>query len=178
MGARTTTIDGVGVFLLEAHADERGSLSEVYRRAWVDEGPGAVQANVSQSRSGVLRGLHWHREQRDYWCFLTGRAFAVLVDLRAGSPTQRAVMTLEVDAADRRVGISVPPGVAHGFEALTDVTLLYLVDAYYTGMDEFGLAWDDPELAIAWPTRSPVLSERDRSNPSLGEVLQDPPPLV
>ena len=66
-------------------------------------------------------------------------------------------------------------GVAHGFEAETEVLLLYLVDAYYTGEDEFGLAWNDPDLAIAWPNPQPLLSERDRSNPSLTEVMADPP---
>ena len=172
----SSSIDGVQVIDIDVHADERGALSEVYRRSWIHGGGEGVQANVSRSRAGVLRGLHWHRRQRDYWCFLEGRAFAAFVDLRAGSPTQRGVMTLEIDSGDRNVGIAVPPGVAHGFLASSDVTLLYLVDEYFTGDDEFGLAWDDAELAIGWPNRSPILSERDRSNPSLAEVLRDAPP--
>lgn len=172
----SSSIDGVQVFGIDVHADERGALSEIYRRSWIEGGAESVQANVSRSRSGVLRGLHWHRRQRDYWCFLDGRAFAAFVDLREGSPTQRGVMTLDIDGRDRNLGIAVPAGIAHGFVALTDVTLLYLVDAYYTGEDEFGLAWDDPELAIAWPNPSPTLSERDRSNPSLAEVLAHAPP--
>jgi dTDP-4-dehydrorhamnose 3,5-epimerase len=170
-------IVGVEMFDLTSHADERGALSEVYRRDWATRAGEAVQANLSRSNAGVLRGLHWHRRQHDYWCFLSGRAFAVFVDVRAGSPTQGLATTLEVDTDDRRIGISVPPGVAHGFEAISDVTLLYLVDAYYTGDDEFGLAWDDPDLAIAWPNRAPVLSERDRSNPSLADVLTTAPPF-
>jgi dTDP-4-dehydrorhamnose 3,5-epimerase len=169
------TLADVAVFDMEPHADERGAVSEVYRRAWVPEAREAVQANLSETRAGVLRGLHWHREQRDFWCFLSGRAWAAMVDLRSGSPTYREMMTLSIDTNARRVGISIPPGVAHGFEAETDVTLLYLVDAYYTGTDEFGLAWDDPALAIAWPDREPMLSERDRSNPSLADVLRDAP---
>jgi dTDP-4-dehydrorhamnose 3,5-epimerase len=65
--------------------------------------------------------------------------------------------------------------VAHGFYAETEVLLLYLVDSYYSGQDEFGLAWDDPALGLAWPSTDPVVSERDRSNPSLEQVLRDPP---
>jgi dTDP-4-dehydrorhamnose 3,5-epimerase len=171
----TGSIEGVDVLEIEQHADDRGALSEVYRRAWVPGAGEAIQANLSESKPGVLRGLHWHRRQRDYWCFFRGSAFAALVDLREGSPTRLEVVTLALEADDRPVAISIPPGVAHGFAAETNVLLLYLVDAYYTGEDEFGLAWDDPRLAIAWPNAEPVLSERDRSNPSLAEVLRDPP---
>lgn len=166
-------IDGLSLHEIGARADARGSLSEVYRRAWVPDGAEAVQANLSESRAGVLRGLHWHRHQRDYWCFLHGTVFAVFVDLRPGSPTQREVVTLEIDTERERFGIAVPPGVAHGFEALSEVSLLYLVDAYYSGEDEFGLAWDDPDLAIDWPDGTPVLSERDRSNPSLASAIEE-----
>jgi len=173
-----SNIAGLEILELHAFADERGSLTEVYRRSWIADGDEAVQANLSRSTAGVLRGLHWHRRQRDYWCFLTGRAFAAFVDLREASPTRRAVATVEIDTDERRVAIAVPPGVAHGFEAVSDVSLLYLVDAYYTGDDEFGLAWDDPELAIAWPNREPLLSERDRANPSLAEALELAPPFA
>jgi dTDP-4-dehydrorhamnose 3,5-epimerase len=65
--------------------------------------------------------------------------------------------------------------VAHGFYAETEVVLLYLVDAYFTGDDEFGLAWDDPGVGLTWPSADPILSERDLANPSLAEVLRDPP---
>src|ERR1044072_8701730 len=109
-------IEGLEIVAPEEFADERGSLAEVYRRSWLSDGGDAVQANLSTSRAGVLRGLHWHRRQRDYWCFLEGRAFAAFVDLRERSTTQRAVLTLQVDAGRERVGISVPPGVAHGFQ--------------------------------------------------------------
>lgn len=72
----------------------------------------------------------------------------------------------------------MPPGVAHGFFAETETWLLYLVDAYFTGEDEFGLAWDDPKVGIAWPMADPILSERDRSNPPLAQVLEQPPRYV
>jgi dTDP-4-dehydrorhamnose 3,5-epimerase len=68
--------------------------------------------------------------------------------------------------------------VAHGFCAVTQVTLMYLVDREFSGEDEHGVAWDDPGLGIDWPVPSPVLSARDRRNPSLAEVLLDPPPYA
>jgi dTDP-4-dehydrorhamnose 3,5-epimerase len=171
-------IQGVRLVRLVAHADERGSLTETYRREWLPRGREVVQANLSVSRPGVLRGLHWHRRQADYWCVLSGTAYVALVDLREGSPTRLARFERRVDAERERFGLAIPPGVAHGFHAETEVLLLYLVDSYYSGQDEHGLAWDDPELDIAWPSRSPILSERDRSNPSLTQVLRDPPPFA
>ena len=62
-------------------------------------------------------------------------------------------------------GLYIPPGVAHGFAALTDVTLVYLLDRYFDGSDEYGVAWDDPEIAADWGIMNPVLSARDRANP-------------
>src|SRR5512134_1390183 len=174
MERRELGIAGAYVFELLAHEDARGSFTEAYRRDWV-EGREAVQANLSISRPGVLRGLHWHRRQSDYWCVLSGIAHVRLVDLREGSPTRLAVVEHRIDTSSRRDGLALPPGVAHGFYAETEVVLLYLVDAYFSGDDEFGLAWDDSDAGVTWPTASPVLSERDRSNPSLAEVLRDPP---
>ena len=125
-----------------------------------------VQANLSISRPGVLRGLHFHREQSDYWCPIAGTGFVGLFDLRQGSPTEGAKAELQI-GDDARRALLIPPGVAHGFYAESDLRLLYFVDEYYTGEDEFGLAWDDPDVGIEWPTRGPLLSQRDRSNPTL-----------
>jgi dTDP-4-dehydrorhamnose 3,5-epimerase len=169
-----TGIAGAHLFPLTAHEDERGSLTETFRREWVAGGSEVVQANLSRSRPGVLRGLHWHREQSDHWCVLAGVAHVALVDLREGSPTRLARFERRIDAGEP-VALAIPPGVAHGFFAETEVLLQYLVDAPYTGDDEHGLAWDDPELGLTWPSREPVLSERDRSNPSVEEVLLGPP---
>jgi dTDP-4-dehydrorhamnose 3,5-epimerase len=158
---------------LEVHGDPRGSFVETYRREWLPPGaPEMVQANVSRSRAGVLRGPHLHRRQADYWVVIEGRAFVGLVDLRSGSPTDGERRQLTLDA-DEPAGLYIPPGVAHGFYAETDVVLHYLVDAYHDGTDEFGIAWDDPVLGIEWPTTQPLLSERDRTNPSVEEALRD-----
>jgi dTDP-4-dehydrorhamnose 3,5-epimerase len=93
------------------------------------------------------------------------------VDLRPGSPTHRASAVVEVDTDDERVALLIPPGVAHGFYARSPVLLQYLVDREYDGTDEFGLAWDDPDAGLTWPTDRPLLSERDRNNPSLADAV-------
>ena len=163
-------IAGVVLVRLEPHRDDRGSLMETWRRVWVAGYAEMVQSNVSRSRGGVLRGLHVHGRQADYWCVLEGTAFVGLYDLRAGSPTESAKAELRIDAEREPMGLYIPPGVAHGFLAETDVTLQYLVDQVFTGGDEFGLAWDDPEVGIAWPLADPAVSERDRSNPRLADA--------
>ncbi len=164
-------IAGCRLLPLEAHDDTRGSFTEIFRRSWTPEAREMVQANLSRSAPGVLRGLHFHLRQSVYWYVVSGTAFVGLVDLRAGSPTFRRTAGFRVEADRERVGLYLPPGVAHGFCAETEVVLLYLVDAYFTGEDEHGVAWDS--AGIAWPVgpAGPVLSERDRANPPLEEVL-------
>jgi dTDP-4-dehydrorhamnose 3,5-epimerase len=168
-------IEGARLIALAPHPDERGSFTEAYRRAWLPEGREMVQGNLSFSRAGVLRGLHFHRRQADYWCVVQGSALVGLYDLRQGSPTEgtKAEVPLSSDGDPR--ALYIPKGVAHGFFAQTDLLLYYLVDEYYSGEDEFGIAWDDPEVGIGWPGRDPILSERDRSNPGLAEVLPEAP---
>lgn len=163
-------IAGVIAVRLSSHEDERGSLTESWRREWVPSSSEMVQANLSRSAAGVLRGLHVHGEQADYWFVVSGRAFVGLFDLRTGSPTEGAKAEVRIDAGVERVGLYIPPGVAHGFAAETEVLLQYLVDRPFTGEDEFGLAWNDPDVAIAWPLGEPRLSARDRSNPALADA--------
>ena len=137
-----------------------------------------VQANLSVSRQHVVRGMHFHRRQADYWCVLDGEAFVALHDLRRGSPTEGVGWSDRFAASDRLRGLYVPPGVAHGFCAVTDLRLHYLVDAsFQEGADEFGFAWDDAEAAIPWPESSPVLSARDSANPSMAEASTEAPPF-
>jgi dTDP-4-dehydrorhamnose 3,5-epimerase len=168
-------IDGVVLTDLLTRGDDRGGFTELFRTSWFPSMPKTVQANLSLSKAGVLRGMHFHRQQTDYWCPLSGRVFVVLYDLRAGSPTQRISATLTFDPAQGLRGLLIPAGVAHGFCAITDMQLLYMVDAEYSGEDESGFAWDDPGLGVTWPTPSPTVSERDRSGDPLEAALADPP---
>ena len=124
-----------------------------------------VQGNRSDKQAGTVVGLHYHLHQADYWYVPRGRALVVLHDLRDGSPTEGATVTLEIGEHDHR-GVFIPPGVAHGFSALTDLTITYLVDQYYNPDDENGVAWDDPDIAADWRVDTPILSKRDQTNPS------------
>lgn len=151
---------------LKAFADERGRFTETFRKEWFPQRSwDNVQLNRSESRKGVLRGLHYHLNQVDYWYVLDGRIRAGLVDLRRSSPTFCKSQTIDIDGADNR-GLFIPCGIAHGFLALSDVTLVYIVDNYYDSNDDHGLAWDDPDLAVAWhPAAPPLISDRDAANP-------------
>jgi dTDP-4-dehydrorhamnose 3,5-epimerase len=167
------------------HADARGSFRELWRAPGPDGGgqPASVeprwpfvQANLSTSAAGVLRGLHMHRRQVDYWVVASGRAFIALVDIRVlleGGVEPPTVETRELGPDD---WVVIPPGVAHGFLALEPLELLYLVTNWYDGSDELGFAWDDAEVGVGWPRVStadgrPILSERDASNPPLADLV-------
>ena len=108
-----------------------------------------------------------------------GTARVVLHDLRVGSPTDGATveMNLGGDGPDRHRGLYIPPGVAHGFAALTDLTLTYLVDGTYDPDDELGVAWDDPAVGADWVVADPVLSARDRANPNRDDLSDDRRPV-
>src|SRR5262249_44731505 len=90
-------------------------------------------------------------------------------DLREGSPTDGSTMTIDIDDSQRR-GVYIPPGVAHGFASLGDMTMTYLVDGYYNPADELGVAWDDPAIGADWGVVDPILSERDGTNPKRSEI--------
>lgn len=140
---------------------------ETYRRSWFPLGREMVQASRSDKAAGALVGLHYHLHQADYWYVTRGRARVVLHDLREGSTTDGSTLVLELGEVSE-LGVFIPPGVAHGFVALTDMTLTYLVDGYYNPADELGVAWDDPDVGADWGVTDPVVSARDRANPRRG----------
>ena len=164
------------VFIVEPdrHGDERGLFVETYRREWFPQGREMIQANRADRQAGCVVGLHYHLHQADYWYVPYGLARIVLHDLRAGSPTDGATLALDLGGADREShdhrGVFIPPGVAHGFAALTDMTITYLVDGYYNASDELGVAWDDPAVEADWGVTDPVLSARDQKNPRRSEL--------
>jgi len=168
-GDATSPIEGVVVRDLVVHRDERGSFVETYRREWVPGGREMLQGNRADRQAGSVVGLHFHRQQADWWYVVAGTARVVLHDLRVGSPTEGATMSFDLPA-DAPAGVYIPSGVAHGFAALTDVTLTYLVDGYYDPADELGVAWDDPDIAADWGVDAPVLSARDQALPRRAAV--------
>lgn len=163
-------IAGVYTVQLQSFRDERGRFMETFRKEWFPQRSWErVQSNRSDSRAGVLRGLHYHHHQVDYWYAVGGRLRAAMVDLRPSSPTHMATQSIEMGDVNE-IGLFIPSGVAHGFVALTDVTLLYVVDNYYDSNDEFGVAWNDPELGVDWGVVPAVVSSRDASNPRLRAI--------
>ncbi|MHB8670520.1 MAG: dTDP-4-dehydrorhamnose 3,5-epimerase family protein [Acidimicrobiales bacterium] len=164
-------VAGVVVVEPDVHGDDRGRFVETYRQSWFPGSAAMVQANRSEKAAGALVGLHYHLHQADYWYAPRGRVRVVLHDLRVGSPTEGATMSLEI-GDEREAGVYIPPGVAHGFGALTDLTLTYLVDRYYDPADELGVAWDDPEIGADWGVQDPVLSGRDRANPRRRDLVR------
>jgi dTDP-4-dehydrorhamnose 3,5-epimerase len=169
----STSIKDVLIVKLKVFADERGRFVETFRKEWFPQRSwDIIQTNRSDSKAGVLRGLHYHHRQVDYWYVLQGTIRVGLCDLRPSSPTYMAHHMLEI-GDDNQVGVFIPIGVVHGFLALTDATLTYLVDNYYDGSDEFGVTWNDPLLNLPWGVEDPVLSPRDAQNPFLKDILPD-----
>lgn len=162
---------------LNVFGDERGRFMETFRVEWFPQVSWErLQNNRSDSKAGVLRGLHYHFKQVDYWFTTRGLIRVGLVDLRRSSSTYLASATIEI-GEDKPVGIFIPEGVAHGFAALTDCTLMYIVNNYYDGgADEYGIAWNDPQIDIDWGIQEPHLSNRDRNNPLIADLPREARP--
>jgi dTDP-4-dehydrorhamnose 3,5-epimerase len=159
---------GVEVHRLEPHADSRGVFTELFRDSW--ELPvSPVQWNAVHSEANVLRGVHAHWRHADYLTVVVGRAAIGLHDLREGSETEGLGTIVDL-AADAPAGLSIPPGVAHGFYFVEPSLHVYAVSHEWDPSDELGCRWDDPELGIDWPCSEPLVSERDDELGPLSEL--------
>jgi dTDP-4-dehydrorhamnose 3,5-epimerase len=151
-------MEGLRRIPLRRFEDERGWFLEIHRAGWFERP--MRQTNISFSRQGVIRGLHYHeRGQDDLFVCLQGTARVVVLDLESGE-------TFAEDIGDENpVGIYVPGRNAHGFEAITDLLFCYHVTEEYDpeDPDEHEVPWDDPRVRDLWSTRSPILSARDAS---------------
>jgi dTDP-4-dehydrorhamnose 3,5-epimerase len=179
-----TRLPGLALVEPAAFADERGFFAETYRREWHEELgiPAAeqfIQDNHSRSARGVVRGMHFHigaGVAKLVRC-ARGRILDVAVDLRRGSPTYGEWEGVELDEHTLRE-LYVPIGFAHGFCVLSDFAdVLYKQTAYYDPAVERGIAWNDPDIAIAWPLPAAelVVSERDAQAPRLAQVADSLP---
>lgn len=168
----STVIEGVVHVRLDRFADGRGFFMETFRQEWFDT-EAFVQGNMSFSDEGVLRGLHYHLAQEDLWNVADGRAFVALVDFRESSPSFLQAETFHLEGPN---SVYIPRGVAHGFYAETPLRMVYMVNNYYDGSDERGVAWNDPEVGVDWPTSDPVLSDRDMQNPYWSDVAKEDRP--
>jgi dTDP-4-dehydrorhamnose 3,5-epimerase len=166
-----------GLLLIEPQCfrDERGFFLESYQRDryhTVGIRDNFVQDNHSRSMQGVLRGLHFQvrRPQAQIVTVMRGRIFDVAVDLRRNSATFARWFGAELSENGPRQ-IYMAPGFAHGFCVLSDIAdLHYKVTHTYDPEDEGGLAWNDPQIAIAWPIASPTVSKRDGAYPMLRQI--------
>jgi dTDP-4-dehydrorhamnose 3,5-epimerase len=150
---------GIQILPLRYLEDERGWFVELRRESVLPAR--TVQTNVSFSRRGVIRGLHYHEGgQDDLFACLTGKARVVVLDRETGE-----VFTADI-GEDNPVALYIPGRYAHGFEALTDLIFCYHVTREYdpAAPDEHGIRWDDPRVRHLWSTDSPILSERDASS--------------
>ncbi len=178
MNVLPTALDGVFEIVPQVFGDHRGFFVETFRaQALADAGVDVtfVQDNHSRSRRGTLRGLHFQTApgQAKLVRCARGAIFDVAVDLRRGSSTygRWAGFTLD-DEAMREV--FVPAGFAHGFCVLTDVAdVVYKCSSYYDPATGSEVGYDDPDLAIAWPTEvEPLVSERDANAPRLADIAE------
>jgi dTDP-4-dehydrorhamnose 3,5-epimerase len=155
--------------------DQRGYLFETYQaRRYAEHGLPQVfvQDNLSFSRRGVLRGLHYQlgQPQAKLVMVLSGEVYDVAVDIRKGSPTFGRWVGM-ILSSDNQRQIFVPQGFAHGFRVISETaTVLYKCTDYYAPKEERGIRWNDPLLKIEWSVREPILSEKDGNYPTLETI--------
>jgi dTDP-4-dehydrorhamnose 3,5-epimerase len=178
MKIESTPLPGVLLIKPDVFGDARGFFLETWnRRRYKEAGLDIefVQDNMSLSRKGILRGLHFQNPnpQGKLVQALQGEVFDVAVDIRIGSPTfGRWFGTLLSEENHHQ--LYVPEGFVHGFCVLSDTALFsYKCTDFYNPGAEFSLRWDDPDLGIAWPIENPVLSAKDQSARYLRDFPQD-----
>lgn len=174
---KTTSIPGLLILNRPIFTDERGFFRELFHQDELEKITGSkflpVQMNHSHSKAGVIRGIHAERWNKVVYP-VSGEAFIAIVDIRPNSPTFAKVETFNL-AENNQVGLFISNGLANSFcvTGSKDLDYVYLVDAYWDGSDTRAIAWDDPDLNIAWPVRNPIISERDKNNPKLRDLFPD-----
>lgn len=174
MNVQETPLSGLKIVEPKIFGDQRGYFFETwnrkrYAKAGIDVD--FVQDNLSLSRSGVVRGLHYQypETQGKLVYVLQGKVFDVAVDIRKDSPTFGKWEGVVLSSENKRQ-LYVPEGFAHGFCVLSETALFaYKCTAFYNPQVEGGILWNDPEIGIDWPTTDPVLSEKDTKYPTLKE---------
>ena len=178
---RVTPLEHPEVLLIEpaVFADARGFFMETFHAdKFARQGLPTrfVQDNHSRSVRGVLRGLHYqlHHPQGKLVRVVSGEVFDVAVDIRKGSP-MFGKWVGAILSEDNQQQLYVPPGFAHGFCTLSEqADFLYKCTDLYAPGDEYGIAWDDPELAVEWPQLVYLLSDKDLENPKLSDSINLP----
>jgi dTDP-4-dehydrorhamnose 3,5-epimerase len=175
-----TKLDGLVLIEPEVFGDDRGFLVETYRDdTWRELGIDVdfVQHNHSRSVRNTLRGLHFQTSpgQAKLVRCSAGTIFDVAVDLRRESPTFGQWEGCELDDRTHRQ-LLVPIGFGHGFCVLSETADVdYQLSSYFDPATEAGIAWDDPGVGVEWPVTEPLLSERDKTAPKLGDIRDELP---
>jgi dTDP-4-dehydrorhamnose 3,5-epimerase len=177
-----TKLNGLVLLEPKVYTDKRGFFYESfhiqrYRDAGIKQQ--FVQDNISHSKKGVLRGLHYQlkRPQAKLVSVIRGAALDVVVDIRHGSSTFGQYQAFELNDQNHHQ-LYVPEGYAHGFVALSDeVDFCYKCTDYYQPGDEFGICWNDTDLNINWGVNNPIIADRDQAFPRLAEVAAEHLPL-
>ena len=174
MQVSKTPIDGLLTIEPKIFADPRGMFYEVYSKNRYEEHgiPCFVQDNHSVSKKGVLRGLHYQVNpgQGKLVRVTRGEVFDVAVDIRKQSPTYGKWWGLSLSETNN-FQLYIPIGFAHGFCVLSEsAEVLYKCSDYYSPENERGILWNDPDLAIDWPVKDPILSEKDAVYPLFREL--------
>jgi dTDP-4-dehydrorhamnose 3,5-epimerase len=178
MRIQSTELQGVVVIEPQVFSDIRGYFLETYNaRKFAEAGirEEFVQDNHSQSKRGVLRGLHYQVEQEQGKLIrvLSGEIFDVVVDVRPGSTTFGKWLGFDLSGTEKKL-IWIPKGLAHGFYTLSETAeVVYKVTEFYAPQHERTLLWSDPDLGIRWPLRGePILSEKDKAGHSWKELMK------
>lgn len=176
MNIEKTSVEGLLIISPDIFQDDRGLFMEAYRRdryRAVGIAAEFLQDNLSVSKKGVVRGLHYQAppfEQGKLVSVLCGRVLDVAVDIRVGSPTYGKHVAVELSADNHRQ-FWIPAGFAHGFVALEDDTIFsYKCTNVYSQEHDRGIRYDDPALAINWGVADPIVSEKDKLHPLLRDV--------
>jgi len=176
-------IHGAVLIDLDCYGDSRGFFLETYQRERYEQSGldvEFVQDNRSRSSKNVLRGLHYQivHPQGHLVYVTSGTVFDVGLDLRKNSPTFKHWVGVTL-CAEKQQQLYLPPGVAHGFCALTDgVEIYYKCTDYYYPEEEGGVLWNDPDLGINWPTKDPMVKESDARFLRLKDIAEDKLPQI
>jgi len=178
MQIKQTGFDGLVELIPDVYNDDRGWFFEFYKENTLKAlgiDMKFPQENISFSKKGVIRGLHFQRPpfaQAKMATVISGKVLDVVVDLRKGSRTFGQVHICPLDSVRKNM-LLVPEGFAHGFAALEDTIFFYKCSNVFHKPSESGILWNDPLLNIRWPVTEPLVSEKDKVLPTFEELLRN-----
>ena len=178
MQIKETGFDGLVELIPEIYPDDRGWFYEFYKESTLKQlgiERSFPQENLSFSKKGVIRGLHFQQppfEQAKLATVISGSVLDVVVDIRPQSRTFGQVYVCKLDSTRKNM-LMVPEGFAHGFAALEDSIFFYKCSTVFNKPSESGIVWNDPQLNIQWPVADPIVSAKDKLLPCFEELLRN-----